>query len=200
MEKIIFDLDDFCDEHNILPKLMELKKEIPKLKVNLFTIPQKTSQELLHEVGKNDWLSLIPHGFKHNDNYECAGMSYRKATEKLKKITFPYVKGFKAPGWQISKEVMRALKEWDWWVAVQFADGRLNGHPDGPHQPKVIADLKYYSLNELPEGFMAVHGHCWNTCNNGLDVLIPKLLEYKDREFLFIEEFLYEKNKGEKEN
>jgi hypothetical protein len=80
MKPIICDFDDFQDlyEKHTLEKLDELKNILPKLKVNLFTIPRKTSVGILKEANSRDWIQLIPHSFKHNDNYECSKMTYEK--------------------------------------------------------------------------------------------------------------------------
>lgn len=188
-KEIIFDLDDFCDKHNILPKLDELKKLLPLLKVTLFTIPQKTSMDLIKETCNRDWIQLAIHSFKHNDNYECSQMTYEKAKRKLEALDMTYyVRGFKPAGWQISHGVMCALKELDFWLAVQYSDGRMNKHPDGPYQPAVIEGLRYYALNEV-ENYEAIHGHCQNVCGNGLEELWGTLIKIDPlRGFKFIDE------------
>lgn len=185
MSKVIFDLDDYCDEYNCLPELLELKKEIPNMKVTLFTIPAKTSQKLLDETKKYDWIQMAVHGFNHATNYEFAFVGYNNAKEMILgsyKEGY-YVKGFKAPGWQINTEVMKALKDLGFWLAVQWKDGRFYGDPNGPYQPQVIEGLKCYAFREREN---AIHGHTWLTCGNGLSQIKSNLLEYKDSEFEFI--------------
>ena len=191
MKPIIFDLDDFSNENNVLPDLIYLRTKLPGLKVNLFTIPKKTSFSLLRRAAKHDWVHLIPHGFKHNDNYECAQMTRHVSKVKLNKINSQFFKkGFKAPGWQISKGMMQALKDKGWWLAVQWKDGRMFGHPDGPFQPAVIPGLRYYSLNEQP-GYTVIHGHCQQVCGNGLKHLWEKLINLpRNSKFLHIEEVI----------
>lgn len=190
-DKYLFDLHDFSNEHNILDKLKELKGILPNLKVNLFTIPFQTSLELLRQTDKEKWIRMIPHGFWHKDNYECAEMRTQVFEEKLNTIPYLdsfYDKGFCAPGWQISEQCLDVLKARDWWLATQWADGRLNGDPNGPYQPAVIPGLKYYAWREYPN---AIHGHTWECCGNGLETLWQKLINLpKDAEFLFIEDYV----------
>lgn len=191
--KYIFDLDDFYDKCNVLPRLKELKKILPNLKVNLFTITNKISKELLEEAKKEDWIHLIPHGLNHDTNYECAHLNLETAKKLISDMPNKeyYQKGFKAPGWQISIWMMFALKEAGYWLAVQDKGGKFNGNPDGPFQPPVIDGLKYYALNEPPAGSVVIHGHTWEVCGNGLEALWQKLIAIdKDSEFLFINDII----------
>ena len=193
MKPIICDFDDFQDlyEENTLKKLDKLKQILPKMKVNLFTIPRKTSNEVLKEANSRDWIQLIPHSFKHNDNYECAKMTYKKMRRRLSELDIKYyIRGFKPAGWQISKEAMRALKDLDFWLAVQWSDGRFDGRSDGPYQPAVIDGLKFYALSEQPN-YNIIHGHCQNVCGNGLDQLWSRLIAVNPKcSFLFINDII----------
>ncbi len=192
MNPIIFDLDDFCDENNILPQLLELKKILPKLRITLFTIPAKTSLRLLNEVSKYEWIQLAMHGYLHDSNYEFTRLTYLEAYGFIENSYDPkfFVKGFKAPGWQISTECMRAVKDLGFWLAVQYSDGRMEGHPDGPHQPKIPKGMRYYALNEM-DGYDTIHGHCTNVCGNGLKEIWDKLIRISlDREFIFIDNLI----------
>lgn len=192
--KYIFDLDDQCDQYNVLPRLLELKQTLPNLVVNLFTIPKKTSSELMNEMKQHSWIRLIPHGYTHDSNYEFSKLTYREAIDRFTKTklkNFEFERGFKAPGWQISEEVMKALKDRGWWVAVQWSDGRFNGDVNGPYQPKVIPGLKFYALNELLPDFQAIHGHTWDCCGNGLEQLWPQLIKLPpDAEFMSIDQYV----------
>jgi len=192
MAKVIFDLDDYCNKYNCFDELLKLKKEIPNLKVTLFTIPGRIKLQLLEDTKFQDWIQLAVHGIYHDSNFEFAKKSYAEAYYQLWKSHDPffYVKGFKAPGWQISTQTMRVLKDLGWWVAVQYSDGRYNGHPDGPHQPPIPEGLSYYACNELPDDVISIHGHTWDTCGNSIKDLKPELMKYKDCEFEFIDNFI----------
>jgi hypothetical protein len=198
--KIIFDLDDQSTLHNALPKLKELKMLLPNLKVNLFTIPLKTSLELMNEMSTLDWVRVYPHGVRHNSNFEFARAQYSWVQSQFKYLYKRYGnllnKGFKAPGWQISTDAMRWFRDNGYWVAIQWSDGRLQGHPDGPFQPKPVEGLKYYALNDpKPPDVKAIHGHTWETCGNGLTQLWPQLIQLSPNdEFLFIDEYIKQTN------
>jgi len=189
MKKIVLDLDDYCDKHNCLKDLIDLKKYLPNLKVTLFTIPKRISKELLETVKFLDWIQLAIHGEYHDSNYEFARRTYDEAYGKIYTAFDPffYIGGFKAPGWQISKETMKALKKLGFWVAVQYPDDRMNGHPDGKYQPAVIKGMKYYALNEEQEGYIKIHGHTWDVCGNGIKDIAEKLKKIpKETQFEFI--------------
>jgi hypothetical protein len=189
----ILDLDDHPDG-DCLPRLLELKKILPKLKLTLFAIPIKMTKEKLEEIEQYDWIQLAVHGFEHEGNYEFAYLN-KEGAEVLITTGYDslhYVKGFKAPGWQISQGTMEALKEMGFWVAVQWSDDRLNGDPNGPYQPAVIEGLKYYAWREYPN---AIHGHTWECCGNGLGTLWARLIALPpDSEFLFIDDYVKTKN------
>lgn len=195
--KYIFDLHDQSDAHNVLPKLLKLKEILPNLKVNLFTIPNKTSKELLADMKEHDWIQILVHGFDHDDNYECARMTEQEFKNKI--FTIPHMWAYEpifcAPGWQISQEVMLVLKEWKWAVAVQYSDGRLMNDINGPFQPKVFPNAQFYACREVLPPYEAIHGHTWETCGNGLDELWPKLTSLpKDSEFVFIKDYINEQS------
>ncbi len=197
--KYIFDLDDFCESHNVIPKLKELKLLLPKLKVNLFTIPDQTPLSLIYEALINDWIQLIPHGVTHSDNYEFSELSGKETYEKISSISdWPYyIRGFKAPGWQISNEAIKTLRDLEFWIAVQYTDGRMNNHPDGPFQPEIPDSVRSYAMNELPEGYQSIHGHCQNVCGNGLEELWPELIKLPtEAEFLFIDDYVKNTKQG----
>lgn len=120
----IVESDDTEDRYdrNGLNYLFYWKAKYSKFKISLFTIPNRTSKEMLdllmpHMVyqGKREpWIELLIHGFNHSSNFECYGWDY-ETTKKLlepvvnKKDTQyqkPYYKKiFKAPGWTITPDL-----------------------------------------------------------------------------------------------
>jgi hypothetical protein len=114
----IVEADDFQDRYdrNGLNFLFYWKTKYPKFKITLFTIPDRTSPELLSLIFPHkDWIELAVHGFNHESNYECYGWSYQKTKALLERVEkrkvdpvgkgifFPiYKKIFKAPGWTIT--------------------------------------------------------------------------------------------------
>lgn len=116
----IVEADDFQDKYdrNGLNFLFYWKAKYPKFRITLFTIPGKTSKELISLVRKFDWIELAVHGFDHDSNFECYGWDYDKTQtlmERVDRIAEPilgaYTKMFKAPGWTITPTVYPAAPE-----------------------------------------------------------------------------------------
>lgn len=105
----IVESDDTEDRYdrNGLNFLFYWKAKYPKFKISLFTIPNRTSREMvkLLEVHK-DWIELVVHGYSHSSNFECFDWDYdttKELMEPLEKRGF--VKNFKAPGWTITPDL-----------------------------------------------------------------------------------------------
>jgi hypothetical protein len=181
MENVIFDLDDFAEqpERNCLNELIVLKNKFPNLKVTLFAIPNYggvDQSEFFHFVNSHygDWIQLAVHGWDHHDNFECSKWTYKEAENLLKEAWFMgcFVKVFKAPGWQISRDTYSVLKNSGFICADHHESAYTEpGIPNKDRRPKT---LKVY---EIDHPWM-VHGHTWNCCNNGL----PELMEKWEKE------------------
>ncbi len=174
---LIVDFDDFSEEHCPQEELERLKKENPAFKVTLFAIPSRTTLLMLSWAKKNkDWVELAVHGWTHFSNYECANFTYEQCQEVLNRVRGSgFVKGFKAPGWQISDGCYQALKDYGYWVADQ--------HYNDNRRPK---DLRVYYVGEN-----SYHGHTWDCgCQNGIYEDWENILEKvkKAKEFKFISE------------
>lgn len=188
---IVFDLDDMASKHswNAWEDLVKLREMFPKFKVTLFTIPGETTLEDALFWSSHDWVELAVHGFSHRlekevSPWECDQWTYEEAISFLSFMEhfYPkgtYVKGFKAPGWKISDGLLKALKDFDWWVADQ--DYNNKRRPTG---------LKYRLLQDAD----TVHGHTWDCCGNGVKELIehyfPKIS--KETQFKFISEMIHD--------
>ena len=185
----VWDIDDFasshiisdqCQSHDCRDALYQLREANSNFKVTLFTIPGEMTPELYNWAGTNsDWVELSWHGFYHTSNYECETMDYAEFTQYMNSFSnvgLAYVKGFKAPGWQISNDIYRWLVDRGWWVADQaYNDER---------RPK---DLKVYKVGEN-----SVHLHAWNCVGNGIYETLPQLLEKvkETNNFKFISEII----------
>jgi hypothetical protein len=171
----VFDSDDFgcnhiisdmCQSHDCRDVLDELHRANPAFKATLFAIPYEMTQELLEWCELNQaWVQIAMHGFKHTSNYECVDITYQEFDDLMKPIEemveLYFVKGFKAPGWQISDEAYEWLLKNDWWVADQdYNDDR---------RPK---ELPVYKV-----GPNSVHTHTWNCMGNGVYELREQLIE-----------------------
>ena len=85
-----------------------------------------------------------------------------------------FVKGFKAPGWQISDGIYQWLADHGWWVADQ--------HYNDNRRP---VQLPVYHV-----GDNSVHTHCWDCVGNGVYELYDQLEEQikAETEFRFVSE------------
>lgn len=161
-------ISDMCQSHDCRDKLDELHIMNPAFKCTLFAIPAEMTLELLTWCqANNGWIELAVHGFAHTSNYECEKLSYEDfgwMMEQYSPIIQYFVKGFRAPGWQISDGALRWLYEHNWWVADQsYNDMR---RPVG---------IKSYVYNDNDKTFRAggnkieaYHGHTWDVGWNGI--------------------------------
>lgn len=163
---IIFDADDMganhvisdmCQSHDCRDQLDKFHIANPSFKATLFAIPGEMTQELLNwcEANKN-WVELAVHGFFHTSNYECEKMTYEEFDAHMESFYDMFedyfVKGFKAPGWQISNACYEWLYDNDWWVADQaYNDAR---------RPE---KLPVYKIVE-----QSMHHHTWDCVGNGV--------------------------------
>lgn len=185
---ICFDSDDFgadhvvsdmCQSHDCRDVLLKFKEINPAFKATLFTIPGEVTSELLRWAeGNSDWIELAWHGFYHSSNYECEKMTYEEFSTLMQyfvpRMDEIFVKGFKAPGWQISDGIYGWLLDNGFWVADQpYNDVR---RPKG---------LRTYLLGDF-----SLHTHTWNCVGNGIYELFDEISEkIKDeKEFKFVSE------------
>jgi hypothetical protein len=148
---VIFDLDDFAPdkESNALNWFFHLKAQNKNFKVTLFTILGRWDIELLKDVAHIDWIELAGHGFMHASNDEAFNWTKKEWYDILNKYekTGFFVKGFKAPNWEMSPLGYQVLKDMGWWVAVR------------KHQIKdVPEDMGYYCFET---NIFGTHGHTW---------------------------------------
>lgn len=105
----IVESDDTEDhyERNGLNFLFYWKAKYPKFKITLFTIPNRTSFEMVKLLEcHNDWIELAVHGFNHSSNFECFDWDYDKAKELMEpQFSKGYTRNFKAPGWTITPDL-----------------------------------------------------------------------------------------------
>lgn len=171
----VFDSDDFgCNHaisemtqsHDCRDVLVELKAINPDFKATLFAIPGEMTAELSAWAQMNkDWIELAVHGFFHQSNYECSELIYEDMAffmDEFKDILKYFVKGFKAPGWQIGDDVRRWLKDNDYWLADHVDNG----------QKRLEFPMKTYVVGEN-----SVHTHTWDCVGNGVYELREQLKE-----------------------
>lgn len=194
------DLDDFgcshiinehCQSHDCRKELDALHYANPAFKVTLFAIPGEMTPELTKWCKANSsWISLAVHGFYHTDNYECNEMTYEQFDEQMKffepLLEHAFVRGFKAPGWQISDDAFRWLRDHDWWVA----DQAYNNNRRPPELKAYVNDNGVFKVGDMV--IDAWHGHTWNCMGNGIEETFDhvKGLVESATEFKFVSEVL----------
>lgn len=169
---MIVDFDDFRPGNHRLGLLHALHDANPAFRCTLFAIPANVDHFWwLDNVP--EWCELAVHGWAHGDpptdGGECRDWTRERMEEligyvKLGEPRIPawFVRGFKAPGWQISDGCYEALLEAGWWVADQpYNDDR---RPRG---------LQTHRLGDGDHW----HGHIQNVCGNGLEETFEELLE-----------------------
>ena len=176
---IIVDLDDFAEDNNALDMLFRLRAKVPGFKVNLFTIPGLCSYPFIAAVQENDWIDMIPYGYKHPTSRECERWTYQHSIEYLDWVEqFGFTKGYKSPGWQTSAGLFQALAERGYWVA----DQAYNNHRRPPELRAYILDAPW-----------KVHGHIGHMGGhnaNALELIYDDLLKLRG-EFMFIEDLWF---------
>jgi hypothetical protein len=181
---MLFDWDDFgsnhvisdqCQSRDCRAELDRLHYANPAFRCTLFAIPYEMTAELVEWCQANKgWVDLAIHGLRHSDNYEASQWSQQEAEAALDWVeqTFPgvFVKGFKAPGWQISDGVYQALKQKGYWVADQGYN--FERIPEGL-KAYINKNDEFFSYEGTHESFWvaekAWHGHVWNCCGNGIE-------------------------------
>lgn len=148
---MVFDWDDHHQGNDALPRLRQLRALRPDFRCTLFAVPGLGSPDFW--ANTPSWVELAVHGWEHPDPHECTDWTAFRMWKAILNRPFPFVQGFKAPGWQISDGCYEALAGAQWWVA---------DHPENDAR--------------RPEGIRAHvvggpdhwHGHVQDVCGNGL--------------------------------
>lgn len=186
-----FDLDDFSILNHQLVQLDALRTIHPDLKVTLFTVPCPnnirefpgampsagvTAAWLRHVLALRPWIQCALHGW-HHTQLECRTWTKARTLEALRwaEESGLFVRGFKAPYWEMSAGVYEALLERDWWVA----DHERN-------RPMRPAGIRCYELGRPDQ----VHGHVQDIGTNGLQEAWPTYVAMQGP-FRFIDEEMF---------
>ena len=172
---MIIHADDFHEANAPLDLLAHLHNET-EMKFNLFTIPGLCSRAFIEKVKAIDYIDMIPHGWLHPTPRECEKWTYNESFSYLWKINdLGLTKGFKAPGWQISDGMYRALLDFGYWVA----DQHYNDHRRPPELPVFFhTDAHHFHI-----------GHMGGHNANEITLHIPRLLQMKGN-FGFIKDII----------
>ena len=156
---MIFDWDDYFETNNRLDLLFELKKANKDFKCTVFAVPGLGSQQFWQSTP--DWIELAVHGWMHPHPREAQYWTYEEMDRYMGMVSNCFVRGFKAPGWQISDASFQWLLDNDWWVADQEYNN----------------DRRPYGLRNYRLGSESWHGHIQNDCGNGLEETFDHVLE-----------------------
>jgi hypothetical protein len=189
-------ISDMCQSHDCRDQLDILHLVNPAFRCTLFAIPGEMTQELLNWCQANrSWIELAVHGFYHSSNYECADMSYEEFNDYMFEFSAMidnyFVKGFRAPGWQISDACFQWLYHNGWWVA----DQSYNDHRR-PSMKAWVNDNNQFKIwlpnDDAVRLVDAYHGHTWNVGWNGIYEDIEKVsaLVANAPEFKFVSELI----------
>ena len=201
----VLDFDDLGSTRKGYGFLLKLKEHYPNFKCTCFTVPfsfgyfiKDVPIKRLKDWGKmiaeQDWLEIAVHGFAHlkgewllTDKKQIE-IQIKAAENVFKKIGVDFVKVFKAPFWEYSKEVEEVLRDRGYVLAIDR------------NNPIVRTDIENYVFNwsieePMPKyHLLRGHGHMFGT-PNGLDKCYTKLLKMpQDAKFMFISEYLCQKN------
>lgn len=164
LDNAVFQLDDFHDTNHNLPLLLSLKDRFPNLKVTLFCIPSKCSVKFLQSIkDRYPWVELAVHGWFHDTHDLIAQEANFWTKEEAHKYLQMaedmevFVKGFKAPGWNLNHETYEILADRGYWISEHKDHDRWEG-----------IKLPRYKTGHLCE----VNGHIQNCNMNGLEELV----------------------------
>ena len=165
----IMESDDTEDhfDRNGLNYLFYWKAKYPRFKISLFTIPGKTSREMVSLLARHsDWIELLVHGFTHSSNFECFDWDYDKTKELMSILPDKgYQKIFKAPGWTITPDLCGYPAREDQLIykdkqAVYKALSNLDFIVTDRHynKPRRLDNGKYICVDCNPD---IIHMHTW---------------------------------------
>ncbi len=195
--KCIFSLDDFCYQHKeVMESVKDLSDYFDNFKISMFTIPRFGNIPLYKNL---EWLNNLPkniefilHGYYHM-NYEFMNLNYQQCKhfinlgiEEFERCNLNIIKGFKAPNWRYNNDLVLALKDLGFWLAV-YTPGHINN------------EIPCYIWNwdigkEIPNiNILHAHGHVHR--QSGPGAFIGDYLENikslpKDTNFYYISEFM----------
>lgn len=180
MRELVVDVDDFHQDNHGLELLDRIKREVPAFRATLFAVVGRCSQEFLDAEWRprSSWLELACHGWIHETPRECETWDRSESSAYLDTVDDSwrseyYVRGFRAPGWQISDEMYEELLARGWWVADQR-------HNNGRRPLGLRTYLHGPELGRF-------HYHVQDVCGNGLAESLSEILALAG-EFRFVSE------------
>lgn len=206
--KISLDLHDLSFENNNFFFIEKVREHYPNFKLSAFFVPidsqhfnrlddeqKKEARSMIRIAVAEGWLELIPHGLIHsfgefqNATYKDMETAIEAYEEYFKELDVPYVKGFCAPNWLMSKEAIRCLDDHGWWLAVD------RNQPDAP-RAKTNYVYNWSIDDKLPDKEIVYgHGHISLPSKNNFPECMVNLLKIPaDAEWRFVSQVIKEQN------
>ena len=114
MKEIIISFDDMWLGNDRWESFEKLHTEFPELKVTLFVITGKCTDEFLRKI-KQPWTELVFHSFEHSGNWLKWTVDETKEW-LLKFQEFGFEKGFKAPAYKWKETHIQACDDLGYWI------------------------------------------------------------------------------------
>ena len=115
---VVVSLDDMWLGNDNWETFVDFQKKFPKFKATFFVNPGQgpCTDEFLKKINQ-PWTELAYHAENHSGGFK--NWTKEDAKKYLLKYynEYGFVKGFKAPGWKITQNIIDACKELDFWVA-----------------------------------------------------------------------------------
>jgi hypothetical protein len=116
MKYLIASYDDLYEGNDNWSEFEKLHADFPNLKMTFFVITGNCSDEFLKKV-KQPWTQLVFHSFEHSGNW--LKWTVDEAKEWLLKFQpYGFEQGFKAPGWRITDNIIKACQDLDFWICT----------------------------------------------------------------------------------
>jgi hypothetical protein len=158
---MVFSVNGLCDYWDPYDILMNWKEDNPAGKVTLFAIPRRCSADLLKKYRALDWVELAVNGWWYH-THECLAWTDDDTVAKLKWCEDAgYTKGFRASGFQITREVINGCNQTGFWIS---------GHANDLDLWKP-GDVTYiYNRRRRTDTWRSVHGNA-NTEMSNIDTV-----------------------------
>lgn len=115
MKQLIISYDDLFEGNDHWEEFEKVYQVFPDLKVTFFVITGQCSEKFLKRI-KQPWSQLVFHSWEHSGHW----LNWSKEITKEFLLEFHNIygfeKGFKAPGWRLTPDIIDACKELDYWI------------------------------------------------------------------------------------
>jgi len=183
MTSIIVQYDDIYKGNDKIEVFDAIHNVVPDFKVTFFVIMHDfVTKEYLDSL-KRDWIEFVYHADEHHGDW----LKWDKETAKkniLKCQEYGFAKGFKAPGWKLTRPIIEACNELDYWCCICGTEPILKEIK--PNKAWVTRHLGFNVYNDYTE----MYGHIQE---NDFLTNISKLKEYirvNKCEFKYISEII----------